>query len=319
MKFIDYYKVLGVDEKADAGEIKKAYRKLARKYHPDVSKEPDAENQFKKVSEAYEVLRDETRRAEYDQLRRFGGRPGEEFRPPPGWQSHAGGFRATAGRGDFSGFSDFFEAIFGGGHARGGPAGFDTAGFEFRGGDFDGGVAGQDSTHRLDITLDEAFHGGQRRLSLQDAGGRTRSLDVRIPKGVTEGQRIRLRGQGAPGLRGGASGDLYLEVHIRPHRLFKLDGRNLQLELPVAPWEAVLGAEVPVPTMTGTVNLKVPANSRAGRRMRLKGRGLPGNPAGDLIVELKIAMPEEIGAEGRALMEKMREAIKFNPRAELGV
>ena len=312
MKFIDYYKVLGVDENADAPEIKKAYRRLARKFHPDVSKESDAENQFKRVSEAYEVLRDDARRAEYDQLRRYGARPGEEFRPPPGWQAHAGGFGGSSGRGDFSGFSDFFEAMFGG--ARGGARGFESSGFEFG-----GGFAGSDSTHRLDVTLEEAFHGGHRRLNLQGPDGSARSLDVRIPEGVTEGQRIRLRGQGGPGVRGGSAGDLYLEIHIRPHRLYRIEGRNLALELPVAPWEAVLGADVRVPTMSGTVNLKVPADSKAGRRMRLKGRGLPGKPPGDLIVELTIAMPDEIGPEGRELMARMRDTIQFNPRAELGV
>jgi curved DNA-binding protein len=312
VKFIDYYKVLGVDEKADGEQIKKAYRRLARKYHPDVSKESNAEEQFKKVSEAYEVLRDDNRRAEYDQLRKYGARGGEEFRPPPGWHPHGGGFRASVNESDLGGFSDFFEAIFGG---RGG-----RDGFGFAGGEFDGRSTGQDSHHRIEVTLEEAYHGGQRRLGLTDpATGKTRSLDVRIPKGVTEGQKIRLRGQGGAGARGGASGDMYLEIHIKPHRLFKVSGRDLQLKLPVAPWEAVLGAQVRVPTLGGAVTLKVPSNSRAGRKMRLKGRGLPGPTPGDLIVELEIAMPEELGAEGRELMEKMRDAIKFNPRSELGV
>lgn len=321
MKFIDYYEVLGVDEKADAAEIKKAYRRLARKYHPDVSKERDAEDQFKRVNEAYEVLRDDTRRAEYDQLRRYGARPGEEFRPPPGWQSHAGGFRAEAGDG---GFSDFFEAIFGAARARRAGAGVGGGGFEFGGGfgGFEGQPggqsAGQDSQHRLEISLEEAFHGGSRRLSLSDPGsGRSRSLDVRIPSGVTEGQRIRLRGQGSAGMRGGPAGDLYLEMHIRPHRLFTLDGRNLRLSLPVAPWEAVLGAEVEVPTLSGTVSLKVPAGSSAGRRMRLKGRGLPGKPPGDLIVELVIVVPGELDERGRELMQELAESSRFDPRATL--
>lgn len=317
MKFIDYYKVLGVDENADAAAIKKAYRRLARKYHPDVSKEADAEEQFKKVSEAYEVLHDAERRAEYDQLRRFGARPGEEFRPPPGWQPHGAGFRASSAGDGFGGFSDFFEAIFGGG--RGGArGGFRFSPDEFDGG-FEGGFAGADSHHRIEVTLEEAFHGGHRRLTLADGSGQTRSLDVRIPKGVTEGQKIRLRGQGGSGMRGGAAGDLYLEVHIKPHRLFTLSGRDLHLKLPVAPWEAVLGAQVRVPTPEGPVSLTIPPNSSAGRRMRLKGRGLPGPKPGDLIVELDIAMPEHVDAEGRALMEKMREAIKFNPREKLGV
>lgn len=313
VKFIDYYKVLGVDENAADADIKKAYRRLARKYHPDVSKEADAEDHFKKVSEAYEVLRDKERRAEYDQLRRYGGRPGEEFRPPPGWQTHSGGFRSS-GAGADAGFSDFFEAIFGA-RAAGQAGGF---GFSERG--FDGAMAGQDSHHRLDVTLEESFHGGHRRLSLHDpSSGRSRSLEVRIPKGVAEGQKIRLRNQGAPGMRGGDAGDLYLEIHLQPHRLFRVEGRDLHLKLPVAPWEAALGADVRVPTLAGPVSLKVPANSRAGGKMRLKGRGLPGSTPGDLIVELQIAMPGDLGSEGRALMEKMRDTVKFDPRAELGV
>jgi curved DNA-binding protein len=313
VKFIDYYKVLGVDEAAADADIKKAYRRLARKYHPDVSKEANAEDRFKEVNEAYEVLRDKQRRAEYDQLRRYGGHPGEDFRPPPGWHSHAAG-GGSSGSGPEAGFSDFFEALFG---ARGGGRG-QASGFSERG--FDRAMAGQDSHHRLDVTLEESFNGAQRRLSLHDPStGQSRSLEVRIPKGVVEGQKIRLRGQGVPGMRGGGAGDLYLEIHLMPHRLFRVEGRDLHLRLPVAPWEAALGADVRVPTLSGPVNLKIPANSRGGRKMRLKGRGIPGAVAGDLIVELQITMPGDLGSEGRELMEKMRDTVKFDPRAELGV
>ncbi len=313
MKFIDYYNVLGVDEKADGAEIKKAYRRLARKYHPDVSKEAGAEDKFKQLGEAYEVLKDPEKRAEYDQLRRYGAVGGEDFRPPPGWQPHGGGFHA---RGDMGGFSDFFEAIFGG---RGGGFEFSSRGFE-EGGFDPRHAAARDSHFKLEVTIEEAFNGGQRRVTLQDpAGGAPRTIDVRIPKGVTEGQKIRLRGQGGRSPRGGPAGDLYLEIHLAPHRLYRVEGRDLRLKLPVAPWEAVLGAEVRVPTPGGAVTLKVPADSRAGRRLRLKGRGLPGATPGDLIVELEISMPENIGPEGRRLLERMRDTVSFNPRAAMGV
>ncbi|GJL83955.1 MAG: cytochrome c biogenesis protein [marine bacterium B5-7] len=344
MKFIDYYKVLGVSEKAEPADIKKAYRRLARKYHPDVSKEADAENRFKEVNEAYEVLRDAARREEYDQLRRYGARPGGEFRPPPGWHSSGGGFRSNTGGAGFSssggsgGFSDFFEAIFGA--SRGGPrqqgrsqgygqgfsqgfefSGFDGASASGPGMDRQGGAAnGGDSHHEIEVTLEEAFHGGQRRIGLSDpVTGQTRSLDVRIPKGVTDGQKIRLRGQGSSDARGGAAGDVYLVIKIAPHRLFKVEGHNLKLKLPVSPWEAVLGAEVPVPTLGGTVSLRIPPNSSTGQKLRLKERGLPAATPGDLIVELEIAMPSELNQEGRKLIEKMRDSIPFNPRTELGV
>ncbi len=314
MKFIDYYKVLGVDEKADAADIKKAYRRLARKYHPDVSKEQGAEDKFKQVNEAYEVLKDAAKRGEYDQLRRFGAVGGEDFRPPPGWHPHGGGARGRDA--DMGGFSDFFEAIFGnrGAGFEYSARGFDETGFGAR------QAPPRDSHFQLEVSIEDAYHGAQRRITLQDpAGGAPRSIDVRIPQGVTEGQKIRLRGQGGRSPRGGPAGDLYLEIHFAPHRLYRVDGRDLHLRLPVAPWEAVLGAEVPVPTPAGAVSLKVPADSRAGRKLRLKGRGLPGSRPGDLIVELEIAMPEKLGPDARELLERMRDTVKFNPRAAMGV
>ena len=305
MKFIDYYKVLGVDEKADTAEIKKAYRRLARKYHPDVSKEPGAEEKFKQVNEAHEVLKDSQRRSEYDQLKRYGG--GGEFRPPPGWQPR-GGFQGSGGAADFGDFSDFFSSIFGGRTSAGPGGGFGFGGFQ-------GEPRGpQPMQVQLDVELSDSYHGAQRRLSLRDpATGGTRSLDVKIPRGVVDGQKIRLRGQGSQG------GDLLLEVKLRPHSLFERDGRHLLLKLPVAPWEAVLGAEVPVPTMEGVVNLKIPAGSRSGRKMRLRGKGLPGKPDGDQLVELRIVVPANVSDEGRELFEKLRDTESFNPRAELGV
>ncbi len=311
MKFIDYYKVLGVSETADTAEIKKAYRRLARKYHPDVSKEPDAEEKFKSINEANEVLKDKERRAEYDQLRKYGAVGGEEFRPPPGWHPH-GGVHSSPRGGDFGGFSDFFESLFGGAAARGGFS-FSGQGFE------QPGFGGQDVSHQIEVTVEESFHGGHRRLSMQDPTGGVRSLDVRIPRGVADGQKIRLKGQGGRDPRGGATGDLFLEVKLLSHRLYKVEGRNVHLKLPITPWEAVLGAEVAVPTLGGPVTVKIPAGSKAGRKMRLKGKGMPGKTPGDQIVELQLAMPDKLSPEARALMEKIRDTVAFNPRAELGV
>ncbi|MEA3291325.1 MAG: DnaJ domain-containing protein, partial [Pseudomonadota bacterium] len=246
MKFIDYYEVMGVDEKAAADEIKRAYRKLARKYHPDVSKEADAEEKFKQLGEAYEVLKDPEKRAEYDQLRKYGAVGGEEFRPPPGWQSEAGfgggGFTA----GDAAGFSDFFEQVFGGASARaGGPGGFEGA---RTGGGF--AMRGEDLRYRMEVSLEEAFNGSSRTISLQtqevDAQGqvhpKTKTLNVKIPAGVTDGQKIRLQGQGGAGIGGAGNGDLYLEIMIAPHARYMVEGKDISLVLPLAPWEAALGA-----------------------------------------------------------------------------
>lgn len=321
MKFIDYYKVLGVDENADAAAIKKAYRRLARKYHPDVSKEADAEEQFKKVSEAYEVLHDAERRAEYDQLRRFGARPGEEFRPPPGWQARGGSGDRGFSDAEAAGFSEFFRSMFGERAAGPGPAGRTRAGgVRFA-------IPGEDIHYRIRVTLEDSYHGASRALTLQthrfdDEGHvlpETRTLNVKIPKGVTDGQRIRLKGQGGAGFGGAPDGDLYMEVELEPHGLYTVEGKDLSLVLPVAPWEAGLGATVKVPTLGGPVNLAIKPGAQSGQKLRLAGRGLPGKPPGDQYVVLKIVMPRLAGAADRELLEKMREQMSFNPRETLGV
>jgi curved DNA-binding protein len=314
MEFKDYYTIMGVKRDATQDDIKRAYRKLARKYHPDVSKEDDAEAKFKELGEAYEVLKDPEKRAAYDQLG-ANWKSGQEFRPPPDWDSgfefRGGGFTA----GDNAAYSDFFESLFGQGFQRTRPGG---RSFSLR---------GEDHHAKVLIDLEDAFNGATRTITLQvpelDAQGRVRtrdrSLSVKIPKGVKQGQQIRLAGQGAAGHGEGGSGDLYLEVRFKPHPLYRIEDRDLYLDLPVAPWEAALGATVKVPTPGGTVDLTIPGNSGAGRKLRLKGRGLPGNPAGDLYAALQIALPPAATEEARALYAAMKDKLAFNPRAGLGV
>ena len=315
MKYKDYYQILGLTRDASAEDIKKAYRRLARKYHPDVSKEAQAEEHFKAVSEAYEVLRDPEKRAAYDQLG-SNWQAGQDFRPPPGWQ---GGPRPHVGPGGFGqqDFSDFFESLFGG---PGGPGGFTgRRGSSARSSQ----TAGQDQTVPLDITLEEAYQGGQRSLQLQvperDANGHVvthpRTLNVKIPAGVVNGQKIRLGGQGSPGRGGGSSGDLYLEISIRHHPLYKLQGRDLSLELPLAPWEAALGCKVEVPTLGGTVTLNIPANAKNGQKLRLRGRGLPGQPPGDQLAVLRIVNPSVDSDGAREAFQRLEQAVPFDPRA----
>jgi len=312
MEFKDYYKTMGVEPGASADEIKRAYRKLARKYHPDVSNEADAEARFKEVGEAYEVLRDPEKREQYDQLRKGGYRPGEQFRPPPDWSSDryqswsfgdGGGFHSD----DAAGFSDFFETLFGGGGRR------------------RRAHKGADVRARVDIDLETAFAGGTRRIQLErperapDGSVRRTShaLDVRIPAGMTEGRQIRLAGKGDPGPGNAPDGDLYLEIHIQPHRLYELDGRDVHLTLPIAPWEAALGARVQVPTLAGPVEMNIPAGAASGQRLRLKGRGLPGTPAGDQYAVLKIVAPAAVSDEQRISYERQRELFDFNPRRDM--
>lgn len=303
MKFRDYYKVMGVDETASSDEIKKAYRVLARKYHPDVSKEPNAEERFKEVGEAYEVLKDPEKRREYDDLRKFGFRDGGDFQPPPGWAGRGFG-GAGFGPGGSGGFSDFFEAMFGAGPGPG-------AGFrEMR-------ARGRDLHYRLGVTLEDAFTGATRTIHLQGPDGGQRSLNVKVPAGVTAGQSIRLRGQGEAGLGGGPAGDLYLEIEIKPHRHFQVDGKNVTLQVPVTPWEAGLGAEITVPTLSGSVKLRVPPRARSGQKLRLKGKGLPGPGPGDQIVELVLVMPPIETAEDERLLKQMADQMDFDPRADL--
>jgi curved DNA-binding protein len=318
VEFKDYYKVMGVARDATEAQVKQAYRKLARKYHPDVSKEKDAEARFKELGEAYEVLKTPEKRAAYDQLGR-GPRPGENFRPPPDWGS---GFEFS-GPGDGGGdrdYSEFFESLFGGaaGAARGGRRGFDPG----------RGEPGRAPDHHAKVILDleATLQGGSRTFTLRvpeiDAEGhlisKERVLNVQIPKGILPGQTIRLAGQGA-NTGSGAAGDLYIEVDFQPHPLYRPDGRDLYLELPVAPWEAALGASVKTPTPAGVVDLKIPIGSHAGTKMRLKGRGIPAAPAGDLYVVLQIALPPASDEKAKAAYRAMADALPFNPRAHLGV
>ncbi len=323
MEYKDYYKILGVSRDADQDQIKRAYRKLAHKHHPDVSKEPDAAEQFKEVKEAYEVLSDPEKRQAYDQLGP-GWREGQHFEPPPGWEASFGSGGESRGFGGFGPdeFSEFFDSLFGGG----GPFGERTRGSAW--GDAEGFTPrGQDQHARIEIPLEEAFHGGQQRLQLAvpEMGGggqvvqRTRTLNVRIPAGVRDGQQIRLPGQGSPGPRGGPPGDLYLEVHIRPHPHFQLEGKDIYLNLPVTPWEAALGSSVPVPTLGGTVNLTIPAGSQSGQKLRLKGRGLPGSHAGDQYVILQIKVPRPETEKQKQLYRDLAREMYFNPRQNLGV
>jgi curved DNA-binding protein len=326
MEFRDYYQTLGLQRSASADEIRKAYRRLARKYHPDVSKEADALERFKQMQEAYEVLKDPKKRAAYDQLG-ANWKQGEQFRPPPDFgagfdfgqarrgRAHAGGFSAGAGDAQsFDGeqFSDFFASLFGGGEQ---PFAGAAGGARRRN--------GRDQHAAIELDLEEAHRGAVRELTLQQApapGSTTpseRTLRVTLPAGVTEGQSVRLAGQGEPAVGKGRAGDLYLMVHIRPHRNLELEGRDVKLTLPVAPWEAALGATLTVPTLGGSVDLRIPPQSQSGSRLRLRGRGLAGDPPGDQYVTLKVVLPPADTPAARELYERMRTELAFDPRAGL--
>ncbi len=310
MEYKDYYKILGVERDAKEAEIKTAYRRLARKYHPDVSKEVDAEKKFKEIGEAYEVLKDNEKRQAYDQLG-ANWKSGQNFNPPPGWEDIFSG-ASNASSADFgaSGFSDFFESMFGGGFSRGGASGFQHSGFQSK---------GADQNAKISIKPEDAYKGTIKNIRLGDKQrGSGRNLDVKIPAGITSGKRIRLAGQGSPGAGGGPNGDLYLEIVITPHSLFKVDGKNILLDLPIAPWEAVLGAQVQVPTLNGRVEVKIPAGSQSGKKLRLKNRGLQGHPVGDQIVTLQIVMPESKSDKDKRYYEDMAKQFNFNPRQKLG-
>jgi curved DNA-binding protein len=312
MEFKDYYKVMGLARDATEAQIKQAYRKLARKYHPDVSKEKDAEARFKELGEAYEVLKSPEKRAAYDQLGQR-HRAGEDFRPPPDWGT---GFEWSGAGARESDFSDFFESLFGG-QARAGAG---------RRGAFHPGQ-GDDHHAKVLLDLDATLHGGARQITLRvpeiDADGRLvskeRVLNVQVPKGILAGQHIRLAGQGARPSGEGSPGDLFIEVEFQPHPLYRIDGRDLYLELPVAPWEAALGATVKTPTPTGTVELKIPPGAHAGTKLRLKGRGIPASPPGDFYVILQIALPPATDDKAKAAYAAYAAALPFNPRASLGV
>ena len=312
MQYKDYYKILGVDRDATADQVKKAYRLLARKYHPDVSKEPNAEEKFKEVAEAYEVLKDAEKRAAYDQLGTY--QAGQDFRPPPDWDKHFRTFHADLGGGRGGAgfdFSDFFSELFGGAHA--GPRG---RGFAMR---------GQDVEASVQLSLEEALHGTEASFQIAvpeaDADGVVRrvprQVKVRIPKGVIDGQTMRVPGKGGRGFGGSPDGDLYLKIKFRPHAVFRPADHDLYLEVPITPWEATLGATVNIPTAEGRARLKIPAGVRAGQKLRLHGKGLPkpgGRGAGDLFTVIQIVVPPAPSDEEKALFKELERVSRFNPR-----
>jgi curved DNA-binding protein len=316
LKYKDYYSILGLERGASDDDIRKAYRKLARKYHPDVSKEANAEEKFKEIGEAYETLKDPEKRAAYDQLGRY--RPGEDFRPPPGWESQFGGF----GFEDVVDLSDLF-AQFGGGPraragthrgARGGARGFSMPGQDY---EVTAHVSLEDAARGTELTVDvsapeRGADGILRRVP--------KTIRVRVPKGATDGQRMRVPGKGGSGTGGGPAGDLYINIHLLPHPLFKVAGHDLYLDLPVTPSEAVLGADVEVPTLAGRVRVQVRPGSRAGQKLRLAGKGLPrpGGGHGDLYCVLQIVTPTALSEREKSLYQELAKLSSFNPRGHFG-
>jgi curved DNA-binding protein len=322
MEFKDYYKVLGVERNASDDEIKKAFRRLARKHHPDISKAADASARMQELNEAHEVLRDKEKRAAYDRVGQ-GAQAGQAFHPPPGWDSgfeFSGGPDGLGAHGDSADHSAFFEALFGAAR-RGGAR--DRAGQGF---DQPRARRGQDHHAKIVVPLEDAFHGATRELSLHspemDAAGNValheRTLQVAIPKGIRAGQLIRLAGQGSASMGDAPRGDLYLEVGFAPHPHWHVDGRDVHFTLRVAPWEAALGATVHVPTPDGTVEMNVPAGSQTGRRLRLRGRGIPGSPPGDFYVLLEVVLPPANDDKARAIYRQMARDLAFDPRATVG-
>ncbi len=320
MEYKDYYQILGVAKDATQDEIKRAYRKLARKYHPDVSKEKDAEERFKELGEANEVLKDPEKRAAYDQLGSNWKAGQEGFQPPPDWDAgfefHGGGY--TSDQASAADYSDFFEQLFG----------RNTAGFSPGGNRSGYHAPGENSHAKVFIDIEDAYQGASRSLTLRSTvlgeDGRPqikeRTLNVKIPKGVKEGQNIRLKGQGSPGIGGGQSGDLYLEIEFNPHSMYQVNGHDVSLNLPITTWEAALGNKVQVPTPAGKVDLKIPLGTSSGKRMRLKGRGIPGKSPGDFYITLIIVLPDKLSDKEISIYESLRqEDSSFNPREKLGV
>ncbi len=309
MEYKDYYKVLGVTRDASADEIKKAFRAFARKNHPDINPDANAAERFKEANEAYEVLKDPERRAAYDQLGSDPPSGQGRYQPPPGWE---GGFQFSSSTAEGEeAFSDFFETLF---RRGGGPAGGMRS------------ARGADSHGRVEISIEDAYQGAARDLSLSEpvvapdgsVSLQTRTISVQVPKGIAEGQHIRLSGHGGPGYGDGPAGDLLLEIAFAPHPIYRPDGRDLYLDLPLAPWEAALGGKVVMPTPAGKVDLKIPKNARTGMKLRLKGKGLPGAPVGDIYATLKIVNPDVSTDAARAFFEKMAKDMPFDPRAHLG-
>jgi len=315
MDFKDYYDIIGVKKDATQAEIKRAYKKLARKYHPDVSKEADAEDRFKEVGEAYEVLKDPEKRAAYDQLG-TNWKAGQDFNPPPDWDA---GFEFSGGGftgGSDADYSDFFESIFGQSFNQ--RAGNQHHGYQSR---------GQDHHAKVLIDIEDAYQGTTRSISLQspeiDSHGQVstkqRTLNVKIPKGVKQGQRIRLSGQGSPGMGNAPSGDLYLEIEFNPHSIYQVQAHDVYLDIPITPWEAALGATITVPTPTGKLDVKIVAGTPNGRKMRLKGRGIPSKQPGDLYIITQITLPPAETDEAKEFYRKMEQEFSYNPRSQLGV
>ena len=317
VKFQDYYETLSVGRNASGDEIKKAYRKLARKYHPDVNQKNGAEEKFKQVNEAHEVLKDPEKRKLYDQLGPD-WQAGQDFRPPPGWENVHFEFGTGAQAEAFNfggGFSDFFETLFGGRMGGGGAA---------RAGQGSWVMHGQNHEAEIAISLEDGYHGATRTITLQgqeiDDQGQLQptlqNLQVKIPSGVTDGTRIRLNGKGGEGMGGGPPGDLYLRVKLEPHPRFRVDGHDLQIDVPLAPWEAALGATVAVDTLDGTVNLKIPPGSQSGQKLRLRGKGLSrnGDGRGDLFAQVKIVVPKELDPKEKELFSEMAKVSSFEPR-----
>jgi curved DNA-binding protein len=324
MEYKDYYKLLGVSRSAPKDEIGKAFKKLARKYHPDLNpNDATAEAKFKEINEAYEVLKDEKKRKLYDQ---FGSNweHGQNFQPPPGYENM--NFGGGGGNFQQGGFSDFFETIFGG-SGGGFRSGFSQGGFS-QGGFSGGGYQprprrGTDSEAIYELTLDEAYRGGSKSITLQEqvAGPdgiprmNSKTLDVKVPAGIKDGQKIRLAGQGNPGMSGGSRGDLYLKIKLLPHHLYKVSDNDVILDLPLAPWEAVLGATVRIPTLDGAVEMKIPPGIGSGKKLRIKGRGLgSGARRGDQFVRIMIQSPDRLSAEERRLWEELMEKSDYTPR-----
>jgi curved DNA-binding protein len=314
VEFKDYYQILGVDENANLKDIKKSYRKLALKFHPDMNPEAGAEEQFKQVAEAYEVLKDDTKRAEYDEMKRYGSSSEQGFKPPPGWQSPRGGTNS----GSSADFSDFFNSIFGAGQD-----GFKQSAQQPH------QIKGQDLEMEVPIFLEESVSGLTKNIEylVPVFDGRQtkqvkKSLKVKIPAGIADGERIRVKGQGGQAQGSGSgknqlNGDLFLHIRLVPHPLFDVQGLNLLLTLPLAPWEAALGKKLEVPTLNGKINLNIPSNTRSGNKLRIKGKGLKNKSVqGDLLVIIKIDIPPTTSNETKRLWEQLSEVEKFNPRQD---
>jgi curved DNA-binding protein len=311
MDFKDYYDILGVTPDSDTKAIKTAYRKLARKYHPDMNSDEGAEDKFKEAAEAYEVLKDTERRAEYDELRQYGGAKSGGFEPPPGWQRSSGA--GTTESSHFGGdYSDFFNSMFTGGAGGGRKQ--------------RSGMRGQDAELEMPVLLEETLAETSKRVEYRIPvfkNGQVietkKSLDVKIPAGVKDGERIRLRGQGGAGQGEGPNGDLYLHIRLVPHPLFDIEAHNLVVTVPLAPWEAALGTKITVPTLSGKINLTIAPNSQPGQRLRIKGKGLPTKTgSGDLYALLKVVMPVKTSDEVQELWRSLADKVDFDPRENWG-